>query len=124
MEGRDKQLIDRIEHVLSGDKAKTKDGRVKERASKIVPSEQQRNTLAEFDRFNELEAHCSLGTRAIYLSTLSGSGDYLKKPFEDATKEELQRYVSVLGKVSSEGTMNKGINVQSIYQVVWMVQLV
>jgi len=65
----------------------------------------QRETLVAFDRFNELEANCSLSTRRSHLETLYDLGLNVPKPFEHMSKEDLQKYVANESKHHTETTM-------------------
>jgi integrase/recombinase XerD len=59
-------------------------------------TKEQNETLAAFDKFNELEAGCSLATRMHYLTSLTDLGKNIQKPFEQMTKENLQEYIGAL----------------------------
>ena len=65
----------------------------------------QRETLIVFDRFNELESQCSIGTRRGYMETLYQLALNIHKPFESRTKEDLQEYISTASKHYTEATM-------------------
>ena len=61
-------------------------------------SEIQRKTLVDFDRFNELESQCRLSTRLNYVRTVVKLGKYLQelgKNYEEATRDDLQTFISV-----------------------------
>jgi len=77
MENKTSKNISEIERVLN--------------SSKLTKN--QRETLNAFDRYNELEAKCSLGTRRSYLQSLYELGVKVCKPFEKMTKEDLQNYI-------------------------------
>jgi integrase len=89
MDNKKKQLITNIERVLNSEDL----------------MKEQREALVTFDRFNELEAHCSLGTRVNYLSTLYKLGKEVKNPYETMPKEDIQTYISNLEKGYSESTI-------------------
>lgn len=56
-------------------------------------SSQQRKTMADFDRFNELEAQCRIRTRLTYVRTLHELASAVKIPFEKMTREDVQEYI-------------------------------
>lgn len=96
MENKTKYAITHIERIING---------VLTERCPIVLTEEQRETLTKFDRFNELEEHSSYGTRKGYMSTLYGLGKVVKKPYETMSREDLQTYISELSKDHAEGTI-------------------
>lgn len=89
MQNRKTSYITVIERVLNSEKL----------------TAEQRETLARFDRFNELEAQCSLSTRRSYLESLYYLGMNVCKPYEKMTKEDLQNYVATESEHHKEGTI-------------------
>lgn len=65
--------------------------------------ETQRQTLVAFDRFNELESQCRLSTRLNYVKTVAKLGKYLKKRYEDATREDLQTFIALMKQLYRDG---------------------
>lgn len=57
-------------------------------------TEEHREPLVNFDRFNELEAQTSLGTRKSYLQTLNDLAVNIRKTFEKMTEEGLQNCIA------------------------------
>ena len=90
MENKKAVFINRIEKILN-------DPRL---------SDEQRQTISMYDRFNELETQNRLRTRLSHLTTLSKLGQHLKKPFEQMSREDLQNFVRDQKQVSSEATVN------------------
>jgi len=74
MENRAKSSLINIERVIN---------------SELLLKEQH-DTLTSFDRYNELEAKCSLNPRVSYLITLYNLGVKVSKPYERMTKEDLR----------------------------------
>lgn len=69
-------------------------------------SEIQRQTLVDFDRFNELESQCRLSTRLNYIRTVVKLGKYLRelnKNYEQATREDLQTFISLMKQHHKDG---------------------
>ena len=89
MENRKARHIARIERLLNSDRI------IKE----------QREALVNFDRFNELEVQCSLGTRKSYLQTLHDLAINIPQPFETMTKEDLQDYIANKKLHDTDGTV-------------------
>jgi integrase len=102
MENKTKGTINAIETILNGKRQREGKWRHKDLPTLM---KEQRDTLIAFDRFNELEAHCSLGTRETYLRTLFDLGRKHQKPYETMVKEDIQTYFSNLAKEVSEGTV-------------------
>lgn len=88
MENRKATAIKRIETILTN--------------KALTPK--QREALAEFDRFNDLESGTSFSTRVGYLTTLYKLGESNTKPFEEIDKQDLKEFLSVMKAIEKKSS--------------------
>ncbi|MCK4424731.1 tyrosine-type recombinase/integrase, partial [Candidatus Bathyarchaeota archaeon] len=94
MEDRKATVIRGIERILKNEQPKKE-----ERLTR-----KQIETLADFDKFNDVESGTSLSTRLGYLTTLHKLGKSNKKTFEQLNKQDLKEFLSVVKGIEKESS--------------------